>query len=168
MSDLVPGPLLGVDVGSVRIGVAVSDTEQRVALPLTTIRRGAGDLDEIARLVDERGVAGLVVGLPLSLSGQEGPAAQASRRFAMSLAARVAPTPVRLVDERLTTASASRGLREAGLGSRQARHVVDQVAAAAILQGALDAERSGQGRAGEVVPALRPGETDAPDETRDR
>lgn len=168
MNGLVPGPWLGVDVGSVRIGMALSDPERRLALPLMTIRRGPGDLEQIAQLVHQRGVTGLVVGLPLSLSGQEGPAAQASRRFAVSLAARVAPTPVRLVDERLTTASASRGLREAGLGSRQARHVVDQVAAAAILQGALDAERSGQHLAGDVVPVPTAGETDAPDETRDR
>lgn len=168
MSGQRQGPRLGVDVGSVRIGVAVSDPNGVLAVPLATVRRGTGDLSEIAGLAAERGVAGLVVGLPISLSGKEGPAAQASRVFATDLARRVAPTPVRLVDERLTTASASRGLREAGVSSRQARHVVDQVAAAAILQGALDMERGGRTEVGELVEApLTQNETAVPDETRD-
>ena len=168
MSD---GPLLGIDVGTVRIGIAVSDASGTVAVPVATVRRGRGDIDEIATLASERGVAGLVVGLPLTLSGQEGPAAQASRRFAATLARRVAPTPVRLVDERLTTASASRGLRDAGVSSRQARHVVDQVAATAILQGALDMGRTTGRPVGETVavPPLRKvaqDQTDDVDETR--
>lgn len=146
------GPLLGIDVGTVRIGVAASDPSGSMAVPVTTVRRGRGDLEQIAALAAERGAAGLVVGLPLRLSGQEGPAAQAIRGFAAGLARHVSPTPVRLVDERLTTASASRGLRDAGIGTRQARHVVDQVAAAAILQGALDTQRATGRPVGELVP----------------
>ncbi len=168
MSD---GPLLGIDVGTVRIGIAASDAAGSLAVPVATVRRGRGDVDEIAALASERGVAGLVVGLPLTLGGQEGPAAQASREFATVLARRVAPTPVRLVDERLTTAGASRGLRDAGVSSRQARHVVDQVAATAILQGALDTARSTGRPVGETVAvppmqAVAQDQTDDADETR--
>ena len=165
------GPLLGIDVGSVRIGVALCDPAATVAVPLETVRRGRGDLDRIATLAAQRGVSGLVVGLPVTLAGQEGPAAQASRAFATDLARCVAPTPVRLVDERLTTAGASRGLRAAGVSGRKARHVVDQVAATAILQGALDMQRTTGQPAGELVtaPSWRTAAdagTDDPDETR--
>lgn len=148
------GALLALDVGSVRVGVAVSDPEQTVAVPVTTVRRGRGDVDTIVALVAERGIAGVIVGLPRSLSGGEGPAAQASRAFAAGLARRLAPTPVRLVDERFTTTSASRGLRDAGVRSRQARHVVDQVAATAILQAALDVQRTSGRPAGELVSSV--------------
>ena len=148
--------LLGVDVGTVRIGVAASDPEGRMAVPVTTVPRGRGDIDQLAALAQERGVAGIVVGLPRSLRGGEGRAAQASREFAADLARRVAPTPVRLVDERFTTTSASQGLRDAGVGTRRARQVVDQVAATAILQAALDTARSSGEPAGELVPAPPP------------
>lgn len=173
MTQPAAGPLLGIDVGTVRIGVAVSDADGLLAVPVTTVRRGRGDLDTIADLATQRGVAGLIVGLPLTLSGQEGPAAQASREFAANLARRVAPTPVRLVDERLTTAGASRGLRDAGVSARQARHVVDQVAATAILQGALDMWRTAGRPVGEPVqaPPTRTTTADEPldaDETRTR
>lgn len=173
MTQPASGPLLGIDVGTVRIGVAVSDGAGLLAVPVTTVLRGRGDLDAIADLAAERGVTGLIVGLPLTLSGQEGPAAQASREFAVNLARRVAPTPVRLVDERLTTAGASRGLREAGVSGRQARHVVDQVAATAILQGALDMGRTAGRPVGEPVQAppthtTTAAEPPAADETRTR
>ena len=163
------GPLLGIDVGTVRVGVAASDARGVLAVPVTTVRRGGGDVAAIARLARERGATGLVVGLPLTLSGQEGPAAQAIRAFAVRVARRVAPTPVRLVDERLTTAGASRGLRDAGLSTKQARHVVDQVAAAAILQGGLDMSRSAGAPVGELVeapPTRTTTQTDDTDETR--
>lgn len=177
---MIVGPLLGIDVGTVRIGVAASDADGVLAVPVATVRRGRGDLDEIVVLARERGVAGLVVGLPLTLSGQEGPAARASRAFATDLARRVAPTPVRLVDERLTTASAARGLRDAGVSGRRSRHLVDQVAATAILQGALDMGRTAGRPAGETVPVppmhltgkISTGDTDTDtddtDETRTR
>jgi putative Holliday junction resolvase len=155
--------LLALDVGSVRIGVAVSDPHQSVAVPVTTLARGRGDLEAIAHLVQVRGVAGVIVGLPRSLSGGEGPAAHASRAFAAGLARRLDPIPVRLVDERFTTTSASRDLRDAGVRSRQARHVVDQVAATAILQAALDMQRTTGRPAGEAVSAA---EHETGDETR--
>jgi putative Holliday junction resolvase len=100
------------------------------------------DLDEIAALVRELGVVEVVVGLPLRLGGGEGPAAQAARRYAVAVARRVAPVGVRLVDERLSTVTATRALREAGRRQRRARPVVDQAAAVVILQAALDSERT--------------------------
>ena len=138
------GVRLGIDVGSVRVGVAVSDPDGLLAVPLVTLARdvrSGGDLDELAALVGERGVVEVVVGLPRHLSGAEGSAVAAARSYADRLRARIAPVPVRLVDERLTTVTAQRDLRAAGVRGRDARAVVDQAAAAAILQGALDALR---------------------------
>jgi putative Holliday junction resolvase len=135
---------LGVDVGAVRIGIAVSDPHGLVATPVETVPRqqtGAGDLDRIAAIAAERGAVEVVVGLPTSLSGREGPASAAARSFAIALAARLAPMDVRLVDERLTTVSATRELRRAGVNQRKGRAVVDQAAASIILQSALDIER---------------------------
>jgi len=147
------GVRLGVDVGEVRVGVAVSDPAGLLATPVETVRRGPDDLSRLAELARERAVVEVVVGLPRSLSGGEGPAAQAARRFAGALAAVVAPAPVRLVDERLSTVSAERGLRAGGVDSRRGRPVVDQVAAAIILQSALDAERSRGEPVGQIVQA---------------
>ncbi|MGH3344384.1 MAG: Holliday junction resolvase RuvX [Carbonactinosporaceae bacterium] len=140
-----PGVRLGVDVGSVRIGVAVSDPAGSIATPVETVARGKGDLHRIAGLAGEYGVLEVLVGLPKSLSGGEGPAAAKARDYAVRLAEVVAPVPVRLVDERLSTITAERGLRDAGVRGRKGRSVVDQAAAVVILQSALDAERmSGQ------------------------
>jgi putative Holliday junction resolvase len=161
----LPGVLLGVDVGSVRIGVAASDAARSLAVPVATVRRGRGDLQALAELGRDRDAVGYVVGLPRTLSGAEGPAAAECRRFARALARLVAPTPVTLVDERLTTVAATQALREAGVGSRRGRTVVDQVAAATLLQGALDASREAGGLPGEVVTVLDPPH-DAADETR--
>jgi putative holliday junction resolvase len=139
-----PGVRLGVDLGSVRVGVAVSDPAGLLASPLTTLSRdpaGDTDLAELARLVTERGAVEVVIGLPRSLSGRRGPAAQAAEQYAAALAARIAPVPVRLADERFTTTAASRTLAERGISSRRRRPVVDQVAAVLILQGWLDAAR---------------------------
>jgi putative Holliday junction resolvase len=109
------------------------------------------DLRVIADIVRERQVLEVIVGLPRSLSGGEGPAARAVRRYATALAARISPTPVRLIDERLTTIDAHRGLRESGVPGRSQRAVVDQAAAVLILQAALDAEQSSGLAAGELV-----------------
>jgi putative Holliday junction resolvase len=139
-----PGVRLGIDVGSVRVGVAVGDPDGLLAVPLTTLARDARegrDLDELVALVAERGAVEVVVGLPRHLSGAEGTAVAAARSYADRLRARIAPVPVRLVDERLTTVTAQRDLRAAGVRGRDARAVVDQAAAAAILQSALDALR---------------------------
>jgi putative Holliday junction resolvase len=143
---------LGVDVGEVRIGVARSDPSGLVATPVETVPRGAGDLARLRALVAEEEAVELVVGLPRSLSGREGPAAAKVRQFAVRLAGAVLPVPVRLCDERLSTVSAEAVLRERGRTGRKRRAVVDQAAAVVILQNALDTER-GTGRPpGEPVP----------------
>jgi putative holliday junction resolvase len=144
------GVRLAVDVGTTRIGIASSDPGGVLASPLTTLRRREGDLAEIARLATDREAIEIVVGLPTSLSGVPGRAAGQAREFAEALAI-VAHVPVRLLDERFTTVIAHAALREAGRDSRQRRGVVDQAAAASLLQGALDAERAAGGPPGELV-----------------
>lgn len=150
-----PGTRLGVDVGSVRIGVARSDPGGVLATPLETVRRGKGDLDRIAELVAEYEAVEVVVGLPTSLSGRPGPAAEQARRFAEALAERLAPLlpadGVRLYDERLTTVTAETGLRQSGVRGKARRQVVDQAAAAVLLQAALDGERLTGRPPGETV-----------------
>src|SRR5680860_570490 len=139
------GVRLGVDVGSVRVGLAASDPGGVLATPVETIERdreSGADLGVIEAVVDERHVLEVVVGLPRSLSGREGPAALGAREYAVALAARISPTPVRLIDERLTTIDAHRQLRDSGMAGRDQRAVVDQAAAVLILQAALDAERA--------------------------
>jgi putative holliday junction resolvase len=148
-----PGVRLGVDVGSVRIGVARSDPGGLLASPLETVRRGAGDLVALAALVAENGAVEVVVGLAVGLAGREGKAAAQGRAFAEELAAAVAPVPVRLVDERFTTVLAHSALEQGGYDSRARRESVDKAAAALLLQGALDAERSTGQPAGQLVPA---------------
>ncbi|NHC46043.1 Holliday junction resolvase RuvX [Motilibacter aurantiacus] len=159
------GARLGVDVGSVRVGVAVSDPRAGVAVPVETVPRASArsgtDIERIRALVDEYAVVEVVVGLPRSLSGAEGPAAEAARSFARRLARRL-DCPVRLVDERLSTVAATRDLRSAGVDARRGRTVVDQAAAAIVLQSALDLERSTGQPPGEAVPGrARPGTRDA-------
>ncbi len=145
------GKRLAIDVGSVRIGVASCDPGGALAAPLATVRRGRGDLDEIARLCAEHSVIEIVVGLPTTLAGRAGPAAADARAFAGDLARRVAPVPVRLVDERFTTTLAHSALRAGGRDGRQRRQMVDKAAAALLLQSALDAERLSGDPAGELV-----------------
>lgn len=137
-----PGVRIGIDVGSVRIGVARTDPSALLAFPVETVARGDGDLARIAELVAEHGAVEVVVGLPLSLSGRPGMAADIAREFAVQLVPVVAPVPVRLVDERLSTVSATRDLRAAGRSSRTSRAVVDQAAAVVIVQYAVDNERA--------------------------
>jgi putative Holliday junction resolvase len=146
-----PGVRLALDVGAARIGVARCDPGAMLASPLTTVRRGRGDLDHVAALAATAQPVEVVVGLPTGLSGREGPAAARARDFAHALAARLAPVPVRLVDERFTTVLAHSALREAGHATRRHREVVDKSAAAVILQGALDAERATGQPVGEVI-----------------
>lgn len=148
------GVRLGVDVGSVRVGLAASDPSGLLATPVQTLPRDPGgdaDQDAIAAEVRQRAVLEVVVGLPRSLSGQEGPAAALARDYADRLAVRIAPTPVRLVDERLTTVDAHRKLRDSGVAGRRQRAMVDQAAAVLILQGALDGERATGSPPGERV-----------------
>ena len=147
------GVRLAVDVGTVRIGVARSDPDGLLATPLATVARGRGDLEILAGLVISHDAVEVIVGLPTGLSGREGASAADARTFAAALAGRLAPCPVRLVDERFTSVLAHDALRQGGRGSRQRRPVVDQAAAALLLQGALDAERSTGQPAGELVAA---------------
>jgi putative Holliday junction resolvase len=152
------GVRLGIDPGDVRIGVARSDPSGVLATPVETVPRGAGDLDRIATLLTEEEAVEVVVGLPRSLSGGEGPAAAKVREFAVALARRVDPVPVRLCDERLTTVTAESMLRERGKKGAKRRAVVDQAAAVVILQNALDTERARGAAPGELV--LVAGETE--------
>ena len=148
-----PGVRLGLDPGEARIGVAKSDPTGVLATPLETVRRGRGDVRRLAALVAEEEAVEVVVGLPRSLAGGEGPAAERVRAFAARVARRIAPVPVRLVDERLTTVTAEAVLRDRGRKGQDRRSVVDMAAAVVILQHALDTER-GSGRApGEVIEA---------------
>lgn len=155
------GARLGVDVGSVRVGVATCDPDATIATPVETLRRGRGDLEALVRMVEDREAVEVVVGLPTTLAGRQGVAAQGAEAYAGELAARVR-VPVRLVDERLSTVAAARDLRASGVGSRRGRTVIDQAAAVIILQGALDAERRTGTAPGRVVTAQTP---PAPDET---
>jgi putative Holliday junction resolvase len=135
------GVRLGVDVGSVRVGVAISDPNGILATPVATFRRdpeGGADLAELAGLVVEHDVVEVVVGLPRTLRGADGAAVAAARDFGQLLASRVAPVPVVYTDERLTTVTAHRQLAERGVRSRDRKAVVDQAAAVAILQSRLD------------------------------
>jgi putative Holliday junction resolvase len=120
-------------------------------MPIETVRRGEGDLQRLAALVVERGAIEVVVGLPRTLGGEEKVAAKDIRAFCTALAQRVTPCPVRLVDERLTTAVATRGMRASGVSARAGRAAIDQAAAMVILQGALDAERNTGLPPGEVL-----------------
>ncbi|WP_446663409.1 Holliday junction resolvase RuvX [Flexivirga sp. B27] len=152
------GIRIGVDVGSVRVGVAVCDPGGAVATPLDTLRR-AGDESDIQQLADlaaERSAIEVVVGLPLSLDGTERAAAEAARGWAKALRRRAPRLPVRLIDERMTTVDAHRAMRASGLHERQRREVVDQQAAVLILQAALDAERVSGQPAGELVGGRKP------------
>ena len=144
---------MAVDVGSVRIGVARSDPDGLLASPLATVRRGRGDLDSLAGLAAGHDAVEIIVGLPAGLSGREGAAAADARTFAAALAGRLAPRPVRLVDERFTTVIAHDALRRGGKDSRDRRATVDKTAAALLLQGALDTERSTGRPAGQLVTA---------------
>jgi putative holliday junction resolvase len=150
-----PGRYLGIDFGTERVGLAVSDPDRALATPLQTVIRRGGALnlicDELSSVIVERNISGVVVGYPRSLSGVPGKAALAVRNFAELLAGRNPSVPVRLVDERFTTVVASHALRASGVTSRKGRTVIDQVAAMVILQNAMDAERCTGLPIGELV-----------------
>jgi putative Holliday junction resolvase len=154
-----PGVRIGVDVGSVRIGISRSDRDGILATPVETITVGSrsdAHLHRIGAIAVDLGVCEIIVGLPRSLSGREGSAAGTVRAYAVEIARRVAPIPVRLVDERLSTVTAHQRLRAAGVKGRKRRPVVDQEAAVVILQSALDTERSSGRPPGSLV-APEPG-----------
>jgi putative holliday junction resolvase len=135
-------PVLGLDLGDARIGVAISDPERRLAVPVGTVAVGQppGELVAIATIARERGAAIVVVGLPLTMGGEHGTRAGHAEAFADALRS-VVPVPVELHDERLSTVEAERALSAAGTRGRERRRVVDATAAAVILQSWLDAHR---------------------------
>jgi putative Holliday junction resolvase len=133
------GVLMGLDLGTKTIGVAACDPDRRVAAPVETISRKRFNLDaaRILELAAERRAAGLVLGLPINMDGSEGPRAQSTRAFARNLA-RLTELPIALWDERLSTAAVERALIAADASRAKRKAVIDQHAAAYILQGALD------------------------------
>jgi len=149
VSLLPRGRRLGVDVGKVRVGVAISDPDGILATPLVTVSRDMGaaldsvpaDIVELVRLVGEHEAVQIVVGLPVQLSGSEGAAAIDIRAYAERLAHAVGHVPIVLADERMSTVVATRRLAERGVRGRRQRAVVDQAAAVEILQSWLDAQR---------------------------
>ncbi|PMR60283.1 Holliday junction resolvase RuvX [Verrucosispora sp. ts21] len=149
MTEFSRGVRLGVDVGQVRIGVSRSDPHGVLATPLVTVAREQKprpdavpkDLVEIAALVVEHEAVEVVVGLPVNLAGRHGPAAEHVKAYARQLAEVIAPVPVTLTDERMSTVVASRRLAERGVRGKKQRAVVDQAAAVEILQSWLDTQR---------------------------
>ena len=133
------GALIGLDLGSKTIGVAVSDPDRRLATGVTTVARKAftADAGTLLALAAERNAAGFVLGLPINMDGSEGPRAQSTRAFARNLA-RLTALPIGLWDERLSTAAVERELIAADASRKKRAAVIDQHAAAYILQGALD------------------------------
>ncbi|WP_375425105.1 Holliday junction resolvase RuvX [uncultured Friedmanniella sp.] len=159
------GVRLGLDWGDARIGVAACDRDGLVAYPVDTVAAGGTELAQLVRIVTETEPIEVVVGLPRSMNGSEGPAAAKVRARAGALAA-LLPVPVRLVDERLSTVSASRRLREGGRKARQQRSVIDAAAAAEILTHALGIERSRGEAPGELVSATGPADEGGEDQRR--
>jgi putative Holliday junction resolvase len=133
------GRLIGLDLGTKTIGLAVSDVERRIASPLRTLARGAfqKDADALIGIFAEFGVVAVVLGLPLDLEGHEGPRAQSTRAFARNLSTRT-ELPIALWDERFSTAVVTRSLIEHDVSRAKRAKVVDKLAAAYILQGVLD------------------------------
>ncbi|MBB5480486.1 Holliday junction resolvase RuvX [Micromonospora vinacea] len=149
MAELTRGVRIGVDVGQVRVGISRSDPDGILATPLVTLARDLtaapdavpSDLAELAALVAEHEAVGVVVGLPVNLAGKHGPAAVHVKAYADRLVDVIAPVPVTLTDERMSTVVASRRLAERGVRGKRQRAVVDQAAAVEILQSWLDAQR---------------------------
>jgi putative Holliday junction resolvase len=141
LASLLPakGRLIGVDLGTKTIGLALSDVERRIGTPLHTIERKKFTIDaqQLIAQIERHGVLGLIVGLPLNMDGSEGPRAQATRAFLRNFAA-ISPLPVAFWDERLSSAAVNRSLIEQDVSRARRAAVVDRMAAAYILQGALD------------------------------
>jgi putative Holliday junction resolvase len=150
LSDLrlAPGQrLLGLDLGEKTIGLALSDTSRSVATPMETLRRSkfTADAEKLGKIVAEQDVGAVVIGLPLNMDGSAGPSAQSARAFGRNLATRM-PVPVIFWDERLSTVAVTRALLDADTSRRRRADLVDKMAAAYILQGAVDRLRHMEGR----------------------
>ena len=145
------GRRLGIDVGDARIGVATCDPSGLIATPIETVAAGLNAIARLRDIAQEYEVIECVVGLPLGLSGREGPAAEKVRGFAADLAAAVSPVSVRLIDERMSTVTAQSHLHASGKNTKKSRSVIDQAAAVVILQSALDAEKTRGEAPGELI-----------------
>lgn len=145
------GRRVAVDVGDVRIGVAVSDPDGILATPVETVPAGPGAIARLAEIIREYDALECVVGLPVGLSGREGPAAAKVRTFCAGLLPAIDPVPIRLFDERMSTMTAEGQLRHSGKSGAARRTVIDQAAATVILQTALDTERTRGSAPGESV-----------------
>ncbi|WP_217584905.1 Holliday junction resolvase RuvX [Microbacterium sp. GbtcB4] len=151
MSGYRRGVRLGIDVGRARVGVARSDPDGMLAVPVETVPRDERSLTRIAELAAEHEPLEIVVGLPVNMQGADTPSTVDAREFAAALQAR-SGVPVRLVDERLSTVSAHAALRSSGRSQKNSRSIVDQVAAVVLLQQAIDTEKSTGNPAGAPVP----------------
>lgn len=151
MADAPGGGRLGIDWGKARIGVAACNRGTTLAYPVETVPAGAEELQRLVALVGEYEPGAIYVGLPLTLAGERQQAAQFTTAKAVALAELVAPLPVRLIDERMSTASASRTLSGAGHRVKQQRRIIDQAAAVEILQRAIEWEERTRSLAGESV-----------------
>ncbi|WP_269302360.1 Holliday junction resolvase RuvX [Aeromicrobium sp. HA] len=145
------GRRLGVDVGDARIGVASCDPDGLIATPVETVQAGPAAIGRLVALADEYEALEVVVGLPLGLSGREGPAAVKVRAFAAALATALPGVSVRLIDERLSTVAGQAQLHASGRTTKSSRSVIDQAAAVVILQSAIDAEKMRGTAPGELV-----------------
>ncbi|MFE9425382.1 Holliday junction resolvase RuvX [Kitasatospora sp. NPDC006697] len=145
------GRRIAVDVGDARIGVASCDPDGLIATPVETVPAGGKAPARLKQIVEEYDAIEVVVGLPCSLSGKEGPASAKVRAWAGRFATLVAPVPVRLVDERMTTVTAAAGMRASGVKAKKGRSAIDQAAAVVILQAALETERVSGRAPGESV-----------------
>ncbi|MGO1234517.1 MAG: Holliday junction resolvase RuvX [Microbacterium gubbeenense] len=142
MSEFRRGVRLGVDVGRARIGVARSDADGMLAVPVETVARNDGSIARIVEIAGEYSPIEIVVGLPLNMRGDDTPSTADAREFAALIAAALPETGVRLVDERLSTVSAHTALRQSGRSQKGSRGIVDQIAAVVFLQHAVDTEKS--------------------------
>lgn len=144
------GRRVGVDLGDVRIGVAVCDPDGILATPSETVPAGSGALARLVAIIEEVQAIECVVGMPIGLSGREGPAAIKVRAVCDQLSRLIDPVLIRLVDERMSTMTADSLLRQQGRSGVDRRQVIDQAAATVILQTALDAERTRGAAPGET------------------
>ena len=150
MSGYRRGVRLGIDVGRARVGVARSDPDGMLAVPVETVPRDEHSLTRIAELAAEYEPLEIVVGLPVNMQGADTPSTVDAREFAAALQGR-SGVPVRLVDERLSTVSAHAALRSSGRSQKNSRSIVDQVAAVVLLQQAIDMEKSTGNPAGATI-----------------
>ncbi|GAA4482348.1 Holliday junction resolvase RuvX [Microbacterium panaciterrae] len=150
MTGFRRGVRLGIDVGRARIGVARSDPDGMLAVPVETVARDDGSVARIAQLIGEYEPLEILVGLPINMRGEDTPSTVDARDFARALGA-ASSVPIRMIDERLSTVTAHQALRASGRSQRDSRGVVDQAAAVVLLQHAIDTEKNTGAPAGSAL-----------------